>query len=119
VGDQPEKVPTHTAGATLTVTPAGGTTLTAGLTYVGSYRRYDGLASIRCSGGTGPCRARRDYFVAYPGFAKLNATVSQRFTREIEGFLTVDNLTNNQEKESYTLVGVIGRVTMAGFHVTY
>jgi outer membrane receptor protein involved in Fe transport len=120
VGDQPEKVPSHTAGGSLTVTPAGGTTLTGGLTYVGSYRRYDGLASLRCSGGTGPCQANpRDYYVMYPGFVKLNATVSQRLTRQIEGFLTVDNLTNSGEYEGYSLAAVMGRITMAGLHVTY
>jgi len=120
VGDQPERVPSHTAGGTLTVTPAGGTTLTGGLTYVGSFRRYDGLASLRCSGGTGPCQTNpRDYYVMYPGFVKLNATVSQRLTRQIEGFLTVDNLTNSREYEGYSLAAVMGRITMAGLHVTY
>jgi outer membrane receptor protein involved in Fe transport len=120
VGDSPAKVPTHTAGATLTVTPVGGTTVTAGVTYVGSYPRLDALTYLRCLGGTGPCQAEfRDYTVNYPGFAKLNATVSQRLTRQLEGFVTVDNLTNNQEYESYSLVGVIGRVMMAGLHMTY
>ena len=54
-----------------------------------------------------------------PGLAKFNATVSQRLTRQIEGFVTVDNLTNNQTYESYSLVPVMGRITMAGLHVAY
>lgn len=120
VGDRPEATPTHTAGAALTLTPWGGTTLGAGLTYVGSYRRQDVVALLRCLGGTGPCQATsRGYIVPMPGFAKANVTFTQRVARQLEAFVSIDNLTNNQAYEGSNGIPVIGRTTMAGLHVTY
>ena len=120
VGDRPDRIPVHTAGATLTVGPWGGSTLTAGVTYVGSWRWTDVLSQLRCAGGTGPCQANpRDYVINYPGYAKVNATVAQRVTRSVDAFLSVDNLTNKEAYEESNVVPVIGRVTMVGLHVGY
>jgi outer membrane receptor protein involved in Fe transport len=126
VGDQPLRGPRHTAGATLTVVPHGGTALVAGLTYVGRNRYYDILELNRCLGGTGPCPdsflssgTTRDFIVEYPGFAKFNASLTQRLTRELEGFISVDNLTNNESYEAGTLSPVLGRLTMVGLQVSY
>jgi outer membrane receptor protein involved in Fe transport len=120
VGDRPMHTPAHTAGAALTVAPRQGTTLTAGVTYVGSFRQTDNLAKFRCFGGTGPCQpTSRDYIVNYPSFAKVNATFTQRFTRQFEAFVSVDNLTNNEAFEDLNSFPVIGRSTMVGIHASY
>jgi vitamin B12 transporter len=116
VGDQSRDTPKHTAGATLTAGLFKGTTLTGGLTYVGSWNDYDYLAEFRCFGGTGPCRATlRDYVMAYPGFVKLNATLFQQLTRELSGFISVDNLTDNNAFELYNRNAVMGRISTVGF----
>jgi outer membrane receptor protein involved in Fe transport len=120
VGDRPDRTPKHTAGAAVTLAPRTGTTLTAGLTYVGSWRYTDVLAQLRCFGGEGPCQPTpRDYVVTYPGFAKMNAALTQRVTRQLEGFVSVDNVTNNEAYESDNTVPVMGRITMVGLHVTF
>lgn len=120
VGDRPIGVPAHTAGGTLTAMPLAGTTMTAGITYVGSYRQSDLLAQFRCFGGTGSCQpTSRDYIVIYPSFTKVNATLTQRLTRYLEGFVSVDNLTNNEVFEVLNTVPVMGRMTMVGLHASY
>jgi outer membrane receptor protein involved in Fe transport len=126
IGDRPLGLPTHTAGTALVVEPRAGTTLTAGLTYVGSFRQLDVIALIRCVGGTGPCPesflsagSTRDFLVDYPDFAKVNAGITQRITPQLEGFVSVDNLTNNLAYEGTNTGGVMGRITMAGVHVAF
>jgi iron complex outermembrane receptor protein len=120
VGDQASLVPRHTAGVSLTVSPANGTTVLTALTYVGSWRGTDFLALFRCFGGTGECRpTSRDYLVDYPSFAKLNLTVTQQFTRLVSAFLNVDNLTNNQAFEAFNITPVKGRVSTAGLRLQY
>jgi outer membrane receptor protein involved in Fe transport len=115
VGDQSLVTPKHTAGASLTVTPTGRTTGTVGVTYVGSWNYYDLLAQFRCLGGTGPCPSTsRGFIVRYPGFAKANVTISQEITRVLSGFLSVDNLTNNQAHEFFNAIPVMGRTTTVG-----
>ncbi len=119
VGDQPLFVPTHTAGASLTVAPLAGTTVAAGLAYVGSWTGYDNIARFSCFGGTGPCRPTlRDYHVVYPGFIKANATISHQFTSLVSGFLSLDNLTNNANYELLQSSPAMGRITTIGvqFH---
>jgi outer membrane receptor protein involved in Fe transport len=127
-GDVPVLIPAHTAGASFTVTPRTGTTVTVGMTYVGDYREYDTLAELRCLGSLSAdvCPAEflstfslRDFLKTYPGFAKFNATVSHRFGQHVEGFLSVDNLTNNEAYEFYNASVVMGRVTTVGLHFTY
>jgi outer membrane receptor protein involved in Fe transport len=61
----------------------------------------------------------RAFLMTYPSFAKVNATVSHRFTSEIEAFLSIDNLTNNEEYEFYNASPVMGRVTTFGLHLSY
>jgi outer membrane receptor protein involved in Fe transport len=120
VGDQPMGLPAHTAGVTVTLTPSQQTTLSAGLTYVGSYRQIDNLAQDRCQGGIGPCQpTSRDYVVTFPGFAKVNGAVTHRLMRHLESFVSVDNLTNNEAYEGGNTIPVTGRVTMVGLHFAY
>ena len=55
-----------------------------------------------------------DFTVRYPGFVKLNLTVSQRLTRQLLGFLQVDNLTNSNAFEFNNVLPVMGRITTVG-----
>lgn len=120
VGDRPRQVPTHTAGASLLVTPIEGTTLTGGLTYVGSFRQYDELALFSCFGGTGPCQpTTRDYIIDFPGFVKIGASLSQRLTSRIQGFVSAQNLTGKEAYEGSNTVAVMGRMTSVGLQLRY
>jgi len=120
VGDQSLLTPKHTGGLSLTVVTHRGTTLAAGLAYVGAWNYYDVLAEFRCFGGTGPCQSTsRGYIVAYPSLFKANATVTQQITSTVWGFVSVDNLTNNDDYEQQNGAPVMGRVTTLGFQFHY
>ncbi len=122
VGDPSLFTPKHTAGASVAVFPLQGTTITAGLTYMGSYTAYDDLALLRCFGGTGACRSGpgfRNYFLAYPSFVKVKARVSQQITPMVSGFVWIDNLTKNETPELSNSLPVIGRVTTVGLQFHY
>jgi len=117
VGDHPVMTPSHTAGASLTIIPLSGTAVTAGLTYVGGFRGTDLLAQFRCFGGTGPCHSTsREYIVDYPGFERVTLAVTQRIAPQLDGLLTINNLTNNTAFEGSNLLPVMGRTTMLGLH---
>jgi outer membrane receptor protein involved in Fe transport len=120
VGDSPLTTPQHTAGATMTITPFAGTSLAAGLAYVGSWNSYDYMSWYRCLSGKDPCRpgpGRRSYIAPYPSFVKLNATISQRITPAVSGFVSVDNLTNSTASEFHEAGAVMGRITTVGLQV--
>jgi outer membrane receptor protein involved in Fe transport len=128
VGDAPVSVPSHTAGAALTLTPLQSTTINAGLTYVGSFRGIDWVVYLRCLANlSAPACPEsflstfslREFNVTYPGFAKFNASVTHSFNPQLEAFLAIDNLTNNQAYEFGNLSPIIGRTTMLGLEVTY
>jgi iron complex outermembrane receptor protein len=115
VGDQALLTPKHTAGGGLTFALLPTTTVTGGITYVGSWKNYDGFALYSCFGGTGPCQpSNRDYIIAYPGFAKIHASISHSFTPTLTAFLSVENLTNNQAYENANTQTVFGRTTTLG-----
>lgn len=120
VGDQSQFTPKHTAGGSVTFSGLRGTTVGAGLTYVGSWQALDALAFYGCLGGTGPCRPTfRDYTAEYSGFVKVNARVTQQITPMLSGFVSVDNLTNNEAYERWNLIPVRGRISTIGFHFRY
>jgi outer membrane receptor protein involved in Fe transport len=120
VNDQSLVTPKHTAGASVVVTPYATTSVVVGLAYVGSFSQYDLLAQYVCFTGSGPCHpSNRDYIISYPGFVKVNATVSQQVTRLVTAFVTVDNLTNNEAYEYWNFQPVLGRTTTAGLQVHY
>ena len=120
VSDQALLIPRHTGGASLTITPFSRTSITAGATYVGSWRYYDTFAQYSCFGGTAPCRpSNRDYIVDYPAFLKVNASVRQAITSLLSGFISVENLTNSEASELGNTAPVMGRVTMAGLRLQY
>ena len=120
VGDQVLGIPRHTAGGSLSVDLLRRTTVSAGLTYVGSWTNYDWLAQSRCFGGTGPCLpTSRDYIVAYPSLVRLNASVFQQITQQVSGFVSADNLTNDKGYEMDNFGPVMGRVTTVGVKWQY
>ena len=125
LGDQSLLTPRQTAGASLALTRLKGTSLTGGLTYMGRWTFYDYLGYFRCIGGTGPCRnpaphrLDRSWFLAYPGFVKLNATLTQHLAHQLSGFISVDNLTNNNAYELANIYSVMGRITTIGLRVQY
>ena len=120
VGDEPLLSPSHTAGASVSVSPSARTTVSAGMVYVGSWTYYDNIALFRCFGGTGPCGATfRDYQTKYPGLLKLNVGASHQFTPVLTGFVSIDNLTNNDASEGNNLLPEWGRTSTAGFRVQY
>jgi TonB-dependent SusC/RagA subfamily outer membrane receptor len=120
VGDPPQSTPTHTAGANLSWLPPTGTRVTAGVVHVGSFRGIDVAALYRCFGGTGPCQPTlRDFVVSYPSISKVNASVTQQLAEQLEGFLSVDNLTNQQSYEGSNFLPLLGRITRVGFRVKY
>jgi iron complex outermembrane recepter protein len=120
VGDQALATPKHTAGASATFSLFTGTSVGAGVTYVGSWNYYDNLAQFRCFGHTGPCPpSNRDYIISYPGFVRLNASISQRIGRILSGYVSVTNLTNNERFEVFNGTPVMGRITTVGLELQY
>src|SRR5207247_8953401 len=112
--------PRNTAGVWASLAPLRQTVVAAGLTYVGSWNAFDYVARFSCFAGTGPCRpTARDYIIAYPGFVKLNASVSQTFSRLLSGFIAIDNVTNNYAYERYNFSPVMGRITTIGMRFQY
>ena len=113
-------VPGHTAGVSLAVTPLRGTSVTFGLSDVGSWRNYDVVAELDCFGGTGPCAAStRGYIKSYPEFVKANLAVTQQITPVISAFVSVKNIANIQVYEFFNANPIQGRVTVGGLRVRY
>jgi outer membrane receptor protein involved in Fe transport len=124
LGDQSFLTPRHTAGASLVIVPQTGATISAGVTYVGSWQFYDYVAYFRCLGQTGPCRndtfaLDRSYVIPYPDLLKFNVSVSRQVTPQVEGFLSIENLTNNHAYEFYNFNPVTGRVSTVGMRLQY
>ncbi len=120
VGDSPLVVPGHTAGVSLAAAPLRGTSVTFGLTDVGSWRNYDVIAELDCVGGTGPCApSTRGYIKSYPEFVKANLAITQQITPVVSAFVSVKNITNNEAYEFFNANPIQGRVTVGGLGVRY
>jgi outer membrane receptor protein involved in Fe transport len=126
VGDRPRGVPKHSAGFTATLTAWEKTVVTGGVTWVGSFRQYDQLALFSCFAGTQSCPASfdetgstRDFIVTYPGFAKLNVSVTHQIAPQIDGIVSIDNLTNNTAYEGSNILAVRGRLTSVGLEARF
>ena len=120
VGEQAFLVPYNTAGGSLTYTPLARTQITAGVSYVGGWRYYNFVTEFACYGGTGPCAASaRDYLTLYHGFAKVNLSATQRLTRQLSAFLSIENLTDTEASEGFNTLATMGRMTMAGLRLHY
>lgn len=130
VGDKPLGLPAATGGAGFTFIAPTGTSVNAGLTYVGSYRQFDVLGQYACFAAftAPPCPQsfvssgfsnERGFLITYPAFAKINLTVSQQFTPQLAAFVSIKNLTNRNDYEGSNVLPVMGRVTMIGLHLAY
>jgi iron complex outermembrane recepter protein len=118
-GDRILGVPRSTGGATLTYAFPR-TTLSAGLTYGGSWTNTDVLRQnddyYVKQVFTNPFRS---YWITYPSFTRLTASVTQRLTTSLSGFAQVNNLTNKQTGEIDNTNITPGRTTVVGLHLVY
>jgi outer membrane receptor protein involved in Fe transport len=120
IGDQLLGIPHRTGGATLSVRPLRSTTVVLGVAYVGSWTNYDDLAEDDCFSGKAPCFATtRGYWHRYPAFTKANLSITQQITTALAGFVSVTNLTNNEDYELLNSVPIIGRITVVGIRFRY
>jgi outer membrane receptor protein involved in Fe transport len=120
VGDQVLLVPRLTGGATLTIQPLSGTSIAVGAAYVGSWTYYNYFAEFPCFAGTVPCAAStRAYWEQYPGFVKVNLSITQAITPRIGAFVSVNNIGNNYAYEFSNASSVVGRTTIAGLRCRF
>jgi outer membrane receptor protein involved in Fe transport len=120
IGDQSLATPTHTTGVAVSVVPRDGTGLAGGLTYVGSWSNYDQIALLSCFGGTGRCQPDfRGYITEYPGFIKINASITQRIRKRLVMYASVNNITDNEAYELGNEFPVLGRTTILGLQLHY
>jgi outer membrane receptor protein involved in Fe transport len=114
VGDQVMATPTNTAGALLSATLRQGTTVTAGLAYIGTITQIDAVALFKCLGGTGACTPDFNFVANMPAFTKINAAITQQITRQLDAFLSIDNLANNDGSEGGNFLPAMGRISTLG-----
>jgi outer membrane receptor protein involved in Fe transport len=125
VGEQFPELPRNTAGLMLTATPIKRTSISAGVSYTGSWRTTDYLAYYGCVGKTSPCKkagtpAMPDYVREYPGFTAVNLSVEQPITRGLSGFVALDDATNRGNARAHSaFVPQHGRVTTIGARMHY
>jgi outer membrane receptor protein involved in Fe transport len=113
-GDQLLAIPKHTAGATLSY-HLQRTTVALGVTSAGSWTNYDLLALDGFFYGGQPYRGSlRAYWTEYPGFTKLNLSLSHEFSGRLGIFLRSENLTDDHAYEVDNSTITAGRITMFG-----
>jgi outer membrane receptor protein involved in Fe transport len=126
VGDVPLGIPAQTAGAVITAIPWRTTSITAGLTYVGSLEQSDFVAEYRCFGTfTEPeCPSTfltegstREFTMRYPAFTKVDVSIAQSLTNTLSAFLAVNNATDVRVYEGRNTSPILGRNTMLGFNI--
>jgi outer membrane receptor protein involved in Fe transport len=114
VGDRLLLIPRSSGGLTAALA-AGRTQVSAGLTYIGSFRNYDQIAYYNALfGGGSSSEPARAFIIDYPSNVKLNAQVARDITRSVNVFLRVDNLTNSYRSEVSNINAVYGRLTVLG-----
>lgn len=114
VGDRLLLIPRSSGGLTAALA-AGRTQVSAGLTYIGSFRNYDKIAYYSdLFGGASSGAPARSFIIDYPSNVKLNAQVARDITRSMNVFLRVDNLTNSYHSEVDNVSTVYGRLTVLG-----
>jgi len=98
-----------------------------GLTYVGGRRSVDLLGVYQCLYTGGGCRGPvdpssggptfgtlRDYEQEIDPFTKIRIGFSHPLSRSLEGFLNIENLTNDQVGEWITIAPSRGRTVLVG-----
>jgi len=125
VGEQFPDLPRNTAGLMLTAAPMQRTSISAGVSYTGTWKTTDYLAYYGCVGKTSPCKttgapATADYQRTYPGFTTVNLSVEQQIIPEVAAFVALDDATNQGNARARSaLVPEHGRVTTVGVRVRY
>jgi len=118
-GDQMLGIPKHTAGATVSYSLPR-TTLTLGMISSGSWTETDYIALYGYYyGGQSYRGSGRDYWTTYPGFTKVNLSMSQAVTNRLSVFLHSDNVTNKNVYERYNYNPNIGRATIIGVRTRF
>ncbi len=113
-GDQMLHIPKYSGGATLSY-GLPRTTVALGVTSVSSWTETDWLALYGFYYGGQPYRGSpRAYWITYPGFTKLNLSVSHGLTDRLSVFVQSDNLTNSNAFEKSNLSLTPGRITTIG-----
>jgi hypothetical protein len=114
-GDQILGIPRTTAGATVALSALAHTSLSLGVVYVGALTNYDYRAMY-----TGPSRnSLRDYWTAYPSFAKMNLGVSQTLSSSATAFAAIENVANSNPFEQDNLGPIQGRTSMIGLRLHF
>jgi len=87
----------------------------------GSWVNYDFFSLFGCFGGTAPCRAsNREYLREFPSVAKASLSVTHAINRMLSGFVAIDNLTNNDNFETFNYLNpVLGRISTFGLRLLY
>jgi len=136
VGDQTLDVPRHNGGATLSARLFRGTTIAAGLTYVGPWTDYDELKMYTCfayyfSGDNTHCNAgflnalangqfsTRSFLIQYPSLVKENVSVTQALSPWASAFISIDNLGDSQAYEGNNGNARVGRISTIGVRFHY
>jgi outer membrane receptor protein involved in Fe transport len=131
VGEQAHDIPFNTGGASLSFSPWSGTSVSAGLTYVGNWTDYNFLGEFRCLaqlgiGQTTGCPAAflqtfsgRPWLMHYPSLIKGNLRINQRITSVLSAFVSIDNIGDNENYEGNNAGPVFGRITTLGLHLHY
>ncbi len=119
IGDQILGIPRNAAGATITFASTRGAA-SLSMTYVGAQTNYDYTALFGFFFAGQPFRGSlRDYWTAYPAFAKLALALSRDIRPNLTAFLDVKNLTNSYSYERDNHSAPPGRQTNVGLRARF
>jgi outer membrane receptor protein involved in Fe transport len=118
-GDEVQRVPDWTAGATLAWRPFGSTTLNAHLTHRASWIESDFEARFGALIDGSFTGNPKDYWIDYQPVTKLGLGLVQRLSPSTSGFVRVENLTNNYNFEGHDLIDPRGREMQAGLRFRF
>lgn len=118
VGDRNLKVPEQSAGLALTYDLLRGSA-TLDVTYIGSFVNTDWIALYGFYYGGDEFRGSgREYWKEYSGLTRLALRMEQAITNDINAFLRIENLTNEQLGEVDNTQITAGRTTVLGVRIT-
>jgi outer membrane receptor protein involved in Fe transport len=120
VGDGLPGVPRYSAALSVGYDVFRRTSLTAGVTRIGSWTNVDWLAFYADLYGGGRYRgSQRAYWIQYPSVTKLSVGAEQEIGSRLNAFVAIDNATNNDAAELDNQTLLPGRKTTLGMRVRY
>jgi outer membrane receptor protein involved in Fe transport len=120
VGDGLPGVPRYSAALSVGYDVFRRTSLTAGVTRIGSWTNVDWLAFYADIYGGGRYRgSQRAYWIQYPSVTKLSVGAEQEIGSRLNAFVAIDNATNNDAAELDNQTLLPGRKTTLGMRVRY